>query len=169
MNAHPTSATIRSPGWIGALLAILGVLGFVYYPLLRYSFEQWLKPDYSHGFLVPLFSVYLAWKWKRWAPTEIAWPDPLGLAFIAGGEAFGGAEAVEVVALNAQVFAGRRKYSTERIDSVRIRKFEYRLETDADVVLKLKRPIPEYGLSAGPLFLEAKCIWVPEKCRVPSR
>lgn len=84
MNAHPTSATIRSPGWIGALVAIVGVLGFVYYPLLRYSFEQWLKPDYSHGFLVPLFSVYLAWKWKRWAPSDIAWPDPKGLVVISG-------------------------------------------------------------------------------------
>ena len=85
MIAKPTSETIRSPGWIGALVAIVGVLGFVYFPLLKYSFEQWLKPDYSHGFLVPVFSVYLAWMWKRWAPTDIAWPDPLGLAFIVGG------------------------------------------------------------------------------------
>jgi exosortase len=85
VTAKPTPETIRSPGWIGALVAVIGVLGFVYFPLLRYSFEQWLKPDYSHGFLVPAFSVYLAWKWKKWAPTEIAWPDPMGLAFIVGG------------------------------------------------------------------------------------
>ena len=87
MTAKPAAETIRSPGWIAALVAIVGVLGFVYFPLMRYSFEQWLKPDYSHGFLVPAFSVYLAWMWRVWAPTEIAWPDPLGLAFIVGGAA----------------------------------------------------------------------------------
>ncbi len=87
MTAKPAAETIRSPGWIAALVAIVGVLGFVYFPLMRYSFEQWLKPDYSHGFLVPAFSIYLAWMWRVWAPTEIAWPDPLGLAFIVGGAA----------------------------------------------------------------------------------
>src|SRR5205823_2547965 len=29
--------------------------------------------------------IYLAWKWKTWAPAEIAWPDPRGLALIAVG------------------------------------------------------------------------------------
>lgn len=85
MTAKPASETIRSSGWIGALVAMVGVLGFVYFPLLKYSYGQWLLPDYSHGFLVPAFAVYLAWKWKVWAPTEIAWPDPMGLAFIVGG------------------------------------------------------------------------------------
>ena len=87
MTAKPSPETIRSPGWIGALIAILGVLAFVYFPLMNYCFQQWLKPDYSHGFLVPLFSIYLAWKWRVWAPTEIAWPDAMGLAFIGGGAA----------------------------------------------------------------------------------
>ena len=35
-----------------AVAATVGVLGFVYLPLFRYSFHEWLKPDYSHGFLV---------------------------------------------------------------------------------------------------------------------
>src|SRR5437763_15544341 len=82
--AKPASETVRSPGWIAALVAIVGVLGFVYFPLLSYSFEQWLKPDYSHGFLVPIFSLYLAWMWKSWMPNEITWPEPKGLAFIVG-------------------------------------------------------------------------------------
>jgi exosortase len=83
--AKPVSETIRSPGWIAALVAIVGVLGFVYIPLLSYCFNEWLKPDYSHGFLVPLFSIYLAWMWRAWAPTEIAWPDPRGLGLIVLG------------------------------------------------------------------------------------
>ena len=85
MTAKPTSETIRSPGWIAALVAIVGVLGFVYFPLMIYCFGEWLKPDYSHGFLVPAFSLYLVWMWKSWAPTELEWPDPMGLAAIALG------------------------------------------------------------------------------------
>ncbi|HEY3787484.1 MAG TPA: archaeosortase/exosortase family protein, partial [Urbifossiella sp.] len=85
MIAKSTSETIRSPGWIAALVAIIGGLGFLYFPLMSYCFGEWLKPDYSHGFLVPLFSIYLAWMWKSWAPAEIAWPDPKGVAFIALG------------------------------------------------------------------------------------
>ncbi|MBN9523935.1 exosortase/archaeosortase family protein [bacterium] len=77
----PAAATVRSPAWIAAVAATLGVVGFVYLPLLRYSFGEWLKPDYSHGFLVPLFSAYLAWLWKAWAPDEFAWPDVRGLGF----------------------------------------------------------------------------------------
>ena len=62
MNHKPAREVVRSTEWRVALLAIVGALGFVYYPLLAYSAKQWLKPDYSHGFLVPLFSAYLAWR-----------------------------------------------------------------------------------------------------------
>jgi exosortase len=82
LSASPAAATARSPGWVAAVAATAAVLGFVYLPLFRYSFHEWLKPDYSHGFLVPLFSVYLAWVWKAWAPDHLAWPDVRGLGFI---------------------------------------------------------------------------------------
>ena len=82
MSASPAAATVRSPAWVAAVAATVGVLGFVYLPLFRYSFNEWLKPDYSHGFLVPVFSVYLAWVWKAWAPDHLAWPDVRGLGFI---------------------------------------------------------------------------------------
>ena len=59
--ATPASQTVRSAGWIAALVAVLAALGFVYLPLLRYSYGKWLEPDYSHGFLVPLFAGWLAW------------------------------------------------------------------------------------------------------------
>lgn len=84
-TAKPAAETIRSAGWIAAAVAVLGTLALAYFPLLRYSFNEWLKPDYSHGFLVPVFAVFLAWHWRAWAPEEIAWPDPWGLAFVAGG------------------------------------------------------------------------------------
>ncbi|MDB5311368.1 MAG: Transrane exosortase [Gemmataceae bacterium] len=85
MTAKPASETVRSPGWIAALVAVVGVLGFVYAGLLAYSYGKWITPDYSHGFLVPLFAGYLAWMLRAWAPTDLQWPDPRGLAFVAGG------------------------------------------------------------------------------------
>lgn len=81
----PAPATIRSPAWIAAAVAVAAALAFVYARLFAYSFGEWLKPDYSHGFLVPVFAGYLAWMWREWAPNQIEWPDARGLAFIAGG------------------------------------------------------------------------------------
>lgn len=82
MSASPASATVRSPAWVASVAGTVAVLAFVYFPLFRYSFGEWLKPDYSHGFLVPLFSVYLAWTWKAWAPDVLVWPEVRGLGFI---------------------------------------------------------------------------------------
>lgn len=82
MSASPAAATVRSTPWVASVAGTAAVLAFVYFPLFRYSFNEWLKPDYSHGFLVPLFSVYLAWAWKAWAPDVLVWPEVRGLAFI---------------------------------------------------------------------------------------
>ncbi|AMV23583.1 Transmembrane exosortase [Gemmata sp. SH-PL17] len=76
---------VRTPGWIAALVALVGVLVFVYAALFRYCYGEWLKPDYSHGFLVPFFAAYLAWRWRAWAPERVRWPEPWGLAFLAVG------------------------------------------------------------------------------------
>jgi exosortase len=84
----PTAAeTVRSPEWAAALLALVGVLTFMYAKLFGYYFEQWQKPDYSHGFLVPAFAAYLAWHRRAAAPDRFRWPEPWGLAFVAGGAA----------------------------------------------------------------------------------
>ncbi|MCS6866304.1 MAG: exosortase/archaeosortase family protein [Gemmataceae bacterium] len=79
------AVVIRSPAWIATAAGLLGMMAFVYAPLMAYCFQEWLKPDYSHGFLVPFFSMYLAWHWRAWAPQRLRWPDPLGLAFIVVG------------------------------------------------------------------------------------
>ncbi len=76
---------IHSPAWIGTLLVLVGVLAYLYSNLFAYCYTQWLKPDYSHGFLVPLFVGYLVWHWRDRAPTRVRWPEPWGLAFLAAG------------------------------------------------------------------------------------
>ncbi len=85
MIVKPAAETVRSVGWIASLIAILATLAFIFAPLFAYSYKEWLKPDYSHGFLVPLFSIYLAWHWRAHAPKQFAWPEVWGLAFVAGG------------------------------------------------------------------------------------
>lgn len=81
----PASETVRSAGWLAAAVTLLVALGFAYARLLRDCYQAWLKPDYSHGFLVPLFSAYLIYRWWPEAPRNIRWPNSWGLAFLAGG------------------------------------------------------------------------------------
>ena len=53
--------TLKPFGWQGLLL--VAVMAALYAPVLRGLVEQWYnEPDYSHGFLVPLISVYLIWR-----------------------------------------------------------------------------------------------------------
>jgi exosortase len=83
----PAYEVVRSRDWIAAAIVLVVALTFAYAKLLAYSFHEWLKPDYSHGFLVPLFSAYLIYLWWPEAPRKIRWPNPWGLAFLAGGMA----------------------------------------------------------------------------------
>jgi len=55
---HPAS---RWSWWQGVIL--LGLIGWLYAPiLLRLAQQWWHDPNFSHGFLVPLFSVYVFWQ-----------------------------------------------------------------------------------------------------------
>lgn len=60
----PISGVARPPVW--HLVVLGGLLAWAYYPMLAVFADKWLNdPQYSHGFLVPIFSGYLlrrAWK-----------------------------------------------------------------------------------------------------------
>ena len=70
----PTPA-VRPAHWQGAALAAL--LIWAYLPMLRVFFDKWVNdPQYSHGFLVPLFSAYLlrqAWRSGPVAAAPLPW------------------------------------------------------------------------------------------------
>ena len=43
-----------------------GLVAFVYYPILRNLVHQWwTDPNFSQGFIVPLFSLYLLWSMRK--------------------------------------------------------------------------------------------------------
>jgi len=50
--------------------------------------KQWTKADYSHGFLVPPFALYLLWRRREQLPETIAYPDFRGLVLFAAAVAF---------------------------------------------------------------------------------
>jgi exosortase len=55
-------------------------LGLLYASILEHLALQWWKnPDYSHGFVVPVFSAFILWRQRhRWLEVELA-PSNLGL------------------------------------------------------------------------------------------
>jgi len=81
----PAYETVRSPKWISAAVILIAALIFLYGKLFQTAFFEWLKPDYSHGFLVPFFSAYLIYRSWASAPRRIRWPNTWGLAFLAVG------------------------------------------------------------------------------------
>ncbi|MSR52903.1 MAG: exosortase/archaeosortase family protein [Gemmataceae bacterium] len=57
------------------VLALLGILGWVYWPTMRELYETWTtSPEYSHGLLVPFFAAYLLLKRKPANAVGQPWP-----------------------------------------------------------------------------------------------
>jgi exosortase len=67
------------------MAAMLGMaLVALYLPLLRALLTLWAEvPYYSYGFLVPLFSAYLAWDARRELARRPLWPSRAGLVVLA--------------------------------------------------------------------------------------
>ena len=76
MTNHSLSkSTINSIGMIGASLLIGSLVIFLYQDILWGMGSDWNNnPDYSHGFLVPLLSVYFIW--ERWNVLASETPSP---------------------------------------------------------------------------------------------
>jgi exosortase len=87
-----SAATLATQGWTQlCLLAVF--LGALYLPVLANLARQWsADPNYSHGFLVPIFCVWVIWKRKdqlRSLPSAPSWSGLLviiaGLGILALG------------------------------------------------------------------------------------
>ena len=82
-TVRPSSRVFGAiPAWQLAILA--GLLLWLYWPTLVHSVAQWLKPDFGHGFFVPLFSAYVIWQERRrlsQIPLRPSWSGVPVLAF----------------------------------------------------------------------------------------
>ena len=67
--------------WAVVLLAL--VIGFVYYKTLgKLVMDWWTDPNFSHGFLVPLFSAWVVWKDRKHLSALSLRPSWLGMVVI---------------------------------------------------------------------------------------
>ena len=55
-------------------------IAFLYYPLVGYLVEKWEnQPEFSHGYLIPVISVYLAWRRRDEIARAALRPATLGV------------------------------------------------------------------------------------------
>jgi exosortase len=82
---------------LGALVVIL------YFPVLkRLALNWWQNPDYSHGFVVPLFAAYVLWRTRsRWQKLKLE-PSNSGLLVMIGALAL-----LIAASLAAELFTSR--------------------------------------------------------------
>src|SRR5207302_1527637 len=67
-------------------MAVTGAaLGWFYWPVLADLFSLWSHdPQYSHGYLVPLFSLYLLWRRRHLPGDRPAHPSVAGACLLVG-------------------------------------------------------------------------------------
>lgn len=81
-----TAAPGRRVWWWLAAAAGLFLLTSLYAPIVRELVRDWWDdPNYSHGFLVPLFSGYLIWQRRRALAQHAGLGSALGLAVLVAG------------------------------------------------------------------------------------
>ena len=80
----PSQAPIgRSGWWQGAVLVVL--IGALYYRIAGMLVLDWWKdPNFSHGFLIPIFSVFLVWQRRKQLALLRPKPSGFGLVVVAG-------------------------------------------------------------------------------------
>src|SRR4051794_74647 len=72
-----------SPRAVSLTVLLGGALLWAYFPAVREMAGKWADdPQYSHGYLVPLFSAFLLWRSRKEFPggtDRPAWAAGLGL------------------------------------------------------------------------------------------
>lgn len=85
-SAPPHSRPFRNSKAAFGLGLICLLLAAVYSPvLIKLVSDWWNIPDFSHGFLVPLFSAYLAWERRDILRSTKVTPTWSGIAVMAAG------------------------------------------------------------------------------------
>ena len=83
-SSRPARLTDLARSW--PLLAAASTLAWAYWPSFLALEETWATdPRYSHGFLVPLFSLYLCWSRKGQISGAMGRPSAAGILMVALG------------------------------------------------------------------------------------
>lgn len=83
--ATPSEKSWERHAWLLQAFVLLALIGFLYHSILAaLVLDWWNDPNFSHGFVIPVFSLFVVWQQrKRLAALPVA-PSWLGLAVIAG-------------------------------------------------------------------------------------
>jgi exosortase len=114
-GSTPRAAATFTPAAAWQLAALIGLLAWAYWPMLAVFADKWVNdPQYSHGFLVPVFSAYLLR--RAWQSGPVEWrPLPvvgcgllvlvLGMRAVAGSLLFHQLDAASLLLALAAVSA----------------------------------------------------------------
>jgi exosortase len=85
MHAPLPSKRLRLSPWAGAVALLTVALAWAYWPTLAGLVERWSgDPQYSHGYVVPLFAAVVLWSRRRMLRARPARPSAWGPALLAG-------------------------------------------------------------------------------------
>ena len=75
------SRRVRGPIWQS--LVLVALLVWLYAPILaRLARQWWTDPNFSHGFLVPVFSLYVLWQLRDKLQALVPAPSSWGLLLV---------------------------------------------------------------------------------------
>src|SRR5215467_10985114 len=76
---------IQRAGWKSwsQFSILLGLLALLYYRIVaNLTIEWWTDPNYSHGFIIPIFCGWMVWKERKRIADDPAHPNWLGFTLI---------------------------------------------------------------------------------------
>ncbi|MGH9404122.1 MAG: exosortase A [Terriglobia bacterium] len=83
---NSSSGVSGLPRWVWPGLALAILIAYLYLHIVHRLVDQWwTDPNYSHGFLVPLFSAFIIWKDREKLRAIEAQPSASGLLVIIFG------------------------------------------------------------------------------------
>jgi len=97
---------LRNRTWQATLALLLAATLFAFHAPITEMVREWAtKADYSHGFFVAPFALYLLWTRRALMPRTVEWPDSRGLVLI-------------VIGVAIAFVAGRTNYAKELIQGL---------------------------------------------------
>src|SRR4051812_39067750 len=86
MTSTPQPRRCSGTAPLLTLGAVAGLLVWAYWPALTALAGKWsTDPQYSHGFLVIPFALFLLWTWRHELPAPLPVPSAWGVALLALG------------------------------------------------------------------------------------
>lgn len=106
VGSPPHRNWLPGPQWIIVGVALVALIAYVYYATLANLVRDWwTDPNFSHGFFVPAFSLFVLWQQREQLAGLKPEPSWWGSLFVAGALAM-----MVLGALGAELFLARTSF-----------------------------------------------------------